>query len=62
MPHARVAQFGRGAEKDWGAALHWVTGPNSSVVLATLDADGHSVPVDVEGLPLLPTSVRCRSE
>mmetsp|Transcript_6377 Transcript_6377/g.18355 ORF Transcript_6377/g.18355 Transcript_6377/m.18355 type:complete len:433 (-) Transcript_6377:2475-3773(-) len=49
-------QFGRGAEKDWGAALHWVTGPNSSVVLATLDADGHSVPVDVEGLPLLPTS------
>ncbi len=51
-------QFGRGAEQDWGPTLQWVTGPSSSVVLAALDGEGHLVPLDGEGLSLLPTSVR----
>ncbi len=57
--HAVVlrGQFGRGAQQDWGATLHWVTGPNSSVGLAALNGDGNLVPVEVEGLPLLPTTV-----
>lgn len=47
-------QFGRGAAAEWGPALVWVTGPNSSVVAISCPAD--------KGLPIFdPLSLKAAS-
>ncbi len=55
-----AVQFGRGAARDWGPSLHWLTGPSSSVAPGDGGRSEAAAPSKGEGDPLLPTLVSCR--
>jgi len=50
---AHTPQFGRGAARDYGPTLYWITGPNSSIVLVAAAEPRDRESGDAEGLPLL---------